>query len=70
MIRIILINPDTNNATTQAMLEVAQQAAGKLASLDGLTARFGRQLAKEPSKNNFNNCYRMPMMRGWTTPRL
>ena len=26
-------------------------------------------VTKYPSKNNLNNCYRMRMMRGWTTPR-
>lgn len=38
---LTLINPNTNAATTQSMLRIAQQAAGKKAHLDALTAPFG-----------------------------
>ncbi len=42
--RITLVNPNTNAATTQAMLTIAREAAGSGASLDALTAGFGASL--------------------------
>ena len=44
MIRLTLINPNTNAATTQAMLAIARYTASDKAVLDGLTARFGQPL--------------------------
>lgn len=37
--RIVLINPNTNAATTAAMVAIAEEAGG--ASVEGMTARFG-----------------------------
>ena len=42
--RITLVNPNTNAATTQAMLLIAQEAAGNRARIDALTAGFGAAL--------------------------
>ena len=42
--RITLVNPNTNVATTQAMLAIAREAAGAGASLDALTVGFGASL--------------------------
>lgn len=42
--RITLVNPNTNAATTQDMLMIAREAAGTGASLDALTAGFGASL--------------------------
>ncbi len=42
--RITLVNPNTNVATTRDMLMIAQQIAGTGANLDALTAGFGASL--------------------------
>jgi Asp/Glu/hydantoin racemase len=42
--RITLVNPNTNAATTQAMRAIAQEAAGAGASVAALTAGFGAAL--------------------------
>lgn len=42
--RITLVNPNTNAATTQAMLAIAREAAGTGALLDAQTAGFGASL--------------------------
>lgn len=42
--RLALVNPNTNAATTQVMLEIAREAAGGAVVLDGLTAGFGASL--------------------------
>ena len=42
--RIALLNPNTNAATTEAMLAIARNAAGALVSVEGRTAPWGVQL--------------------------
>ncbi len=44
MTRLILINPNTSQATTQALLEIARESAQGGAVVDGLTAPFGASL--------------------------
>jgi Asp/Glu/hydantoin racemase len=39
--RLLLINPNTNAATTAAMVAIAQDAAGERTEVEGLTAPFG-----------------------------
>lgn len=48
--RILLINPNTNAATTQAMVAIAAEAAGGAARIDGLTAPFGVPLITTPAE--------------------
>jgi allantoin racemase len=44
MARILLINPNTNAATTEAMLAIARAAAPAGVEIEGITARFGADL--------------------------
>lgn len=41
--RLLLVNPNTNSATTQAMVKIAQEEAGS-AKVEGLTSPHGTQL--------------------------
>ena len=41
MMHFALVNPNTNAATTMAMLAVARATAGASVRLDGWTAEFG-----------------------------
>lgn len=49
MINLLLINPNTNAATTAAMLELARQEAGPGVQLQALTAPFGARLICDPA---------------------
>lgn len=42
--RIVLINPNTNAATTAAMVAIAEEAGGGAVRVEGMTARFGVSL--------------------------
>jgi allantoin racemase len=44
MARVLLINPNTNAATTEAMLAIARAAAPAGVEIEGITARFGADL--------------------------
>jgi Asp/Glu/hydantoin racemase len=39
--RILLLNPNSNEATTRAMVDIAQEAAGTRAQIEGITAPSG-----------------------------
>jgi Asp/Glu/hydantoin racemase len=43
-VRLLLVNPNTSAATTQAMLVIAREAAPAGVAVDGLTAPFGESL--------------------------
>ncbi|XWN31102.1 MAG: aspartate/glutamate racemase family protein [Devosia sp.] len=45
---IALVNPNTSTATTEAMVAIAQDAAGGSATIKGVTAHFGASLITEP----------------------
>lgn len=45
-LRLILVNPNTSQATTQAMVAIAREAAG--APVEGVTAPFGAPLIADP----------------------
>ncbi|WJY20905.1 aspartate/glutamate racemase family protein [Fontisubflavum oceani] len=45
---IVLINPNTSETTTEAMLRIARQVAGPAVRVDGLTAAFGAPLITDP----------------------
>lgn len=47
--RLILINPNTNAASTRSMLDIACAAAGTRAGVEGRTAGFGAPLITEPA---------------------
>jgi Asp/Glu/hydantoin racemase len=47
--RLILVNPNTNAATTAAMTAIAAEAAGAAATVEGLTAPFGVPLITQPA---------------------
>ena len=49
MIRLILVNPNTSAATTSLMLLIAREAAGELANVESVTARFGSALIVDES---------------------
>src|SRR5260370_497168 len=42
--RLLLINPNTNEATTGALLSVARAAAAEGTTIEGRTAEFGAKL--------------------------
>ena len=44
MARVLLINPNTNAATTEAMLTIARETAPAGVEIEGITARFGTDL--------------------------
>jgi allantoin racemase len=44
MARVLLINPNTNTSTTDAMLSIAREAAPAGVEIEGITARFGADL--------------------------
>ena len=44
MARVLLINPNTNAATTEAMLAIARDAAPAGVEIEGITAQFGADL--------------------------
>lgn len=48
MHRLTLVNPNTTQATTAAMVEIARAEAGEAASVVGLTAPFGVGLITDP----------------------
>lgn len=49
MIRLALINPNTNSTTTAAMLEIAEAAAPPDVTIQGITAPFGVPLITTPA---------------------
>lgn len=46
--RLLLINPNTNVATTERMVVIAREAAPRGVAIEGLTAAFGAPLITEP----------------------
>lgn len=46
--RIALLNPNTSQETTKAMVEIAADAAGPVATIKGFTAQVGAPLITEP----------------------
>ena len=47
--RFALINPNTNAAATSAMVEIAREAAGAEAEIEGFSAPFGASLITTPA---------------------
>ena len=45
---LVLLNPNTSEATTAAMLELARQEAGSAVRVEGFTAAFGASLICDP----------------------
>lgn len=48
-LRLALINPNTNAAATSAMVEIAREAAGGAAEVQGFSAPFGASLITTPT---------------------
>lgn len=48
--RLVLLNPNTNAATTAAMVAIAQEAAGLDATVEGVSAPFGAALITTPEE--------------------
>ena len=47
MKRIVLVNPNTNPATTDRMVAIAQEHAGPHFGVEGITASFGSPLISD-----------------------
>lgn len=47
--RLIILNPNTSPATTDVMVSIAKDAAGKGVLVEGMTAKFGAPLITTPA---------------------
>lgn len=52
MMRILLLNPNSNKDTTRAMVDIAQEAAGARAHIEGMTAPSGPLMIIDESALN------------------